>query len=81
MCNNNDNNNYNSSNNNIDNILVEKLYQHLEERTLLPKEQKGCRKNARGTKVHLLINKMIIKKLQKKVDGPRDGLDRLQKSL
>ena len=42
-------------------IFSEKIYQHLEEKSLLPDEQKGCRKNSRGTKDQLLIDKMILK--------------------
>ena len=31
-------------------IVSESLYYHLESEKLLPEEQKGCRKNSRGTK-------------------------------
>ena len=50
-------------------ILGEMLYQHLEERELLPKEQKGCQNNARGTKDQLLIDKMIIKNCKRRLIG------------
>merc|ERR1711911_225066 len=46
-------------------IFSEKMYQHLEEKELLPDEQKGCRKNSRGTKDQLLIDKMILKDAKK----------------
>ena len=31
-------------------IMGDELYKHLEEENLLPDEQKGCRRNSRGTK-------------------------------
>ena len=46
-------------------IFSEKMYQHLEDQSLLPDEQKGCRKNSRGTKDQLLIDKMILKDARK----------------
>ena len=46
-------------------IFSEKMYQHLEDQSLLPDEQKGCRKNSRGTKDQLLIDKMILKDAKK----------------
>ena len=33
---------------------------------LLPNEQKGCRKNSRGTKDQLLIDKAILKNCQRR---------------
>ena len=42
-------------------IITEEVYQHLERRRLLPEEQKGCRRNSRGTKDQLPIDKIIIK--------------------
>ena len=42
-------------------IFCEKIYQHLEEKSILPDGQKGCRKNLRGTKDQLLIDKMILR--------------------
>ena len=42
-------------------IFAEKIYNHLAENDLLPNEQKGCRKNSRGTKDQLLIDKAISK--------------------
>ena len=38
-------------------IIADKLYQHLENKNLLLKEQKGCRHASRGTKEQPLINK------------------------
>ena len=42
-------------------ILADDLYSHLENKDLLPVEQKGGRKGSRGTKDQLLIDKMIIR--------------------
>ena len=42
-------------------IVVDEIYNHLEENDLLPKEQKGRRRNSRGTKDHLLIGKAVMK--------------------
>ena len=50
-------------------ILAEEMYNHLEKNDLLPAEQKGCRKNSRGTKDQLLIDKMIIKNCKRRHIG------------
>jgi len=42
-------------------IFAGKIYEHLESNGLLPEEQKGCRKNSRGTKDQLLIDKAVLK--------------------
>ena len=42
-------------------IVSESLYHHLESEKLLPEEQKGCRKQSRGTKDQLMIDKMTMK--------------------
>ena len=42
-------------------IISENLYSFLESEGSLPEEQKGCRKNSRGTKDQLLIDKAILK--------------------
>ena len=42
-------------------IFAEKIYEHLEQNSLLPDEQKGCRKGSRGTKDQFLIDKMVLK--------------------
>ncbi len=41
-------------------MIAESMYEHLENSKQLPNEQKGCRKNSRGTKDQLLIDKMAI---------------------
>ena len=47
-------------------IFADKIYDHLDENNLLPDEQKGCRKNSRGTKDQLLIDKAITKDARSK---------------
>ena len=42
-------------------ILACKLYTHLENNSLLPEEQKGCRKGSKGTKDQLLIDKAVLR--------------------
>ena len=42
-------------------ILAEEVYTHLERKNLLPDEQEGCRRNSRGTKDQLMIDKMVLK--------------------
>ena len=44
----------------ITGIATDEIYNHLEENDLLPEEQKGCRRNSRGTKNHLLIDKAVM---------------------
>ena len=47
-------------------IITERVYKHLDENDLLPKEQKGCRRGSYGCKDQLLINKAIIEDAKKK---------------
>ena len=47
-------------------IISEELYTYLEETNTLPKEQKGCRRKTRGTKDHLLVDKMIMKNCKRR---------------
>ena len=42
-------------------MFAESIYSHLDDQKLLPDEQKGCRKQSRGTKDQLLIDKAIPK--------------------
>ena len=42
-------------------IISEELYTYLEETNTLPREQKGCRRKCRGTKDHLLVDKMVMR--------------------
>ena len=41
-------------------IVADEIYSHLEENSLLPEEQKGCRRNSRSTKDQLLIDKAVM---------------------
>lgn len=47
-------------------IFAEKIYDHLQENSLLPEEQKGCRKRSRGTKDQLLIDKAVLREARVK---------------
>ena len=42
-------------------MIIDKLYEHLENQKLLPEEQKDCRRRSRSTKDQLLIDKVVIK--------------------
>ena len=47
-------------------IFAEKIYDHLHANSLLPEEQKGCRKRSRGTKDQLLIDREILREARRK---------------
>ena len=47
-------------------IITERVYKHLDEKNLHPKEQKGCRRGSYGCEDQLLINKAIIEEAKKK---------------
>ena len=42
-------------------IIADAIQNHLYKYNLISEEQKGNRKNSRGTKDHLLIDKMILR--------------------
>ena len=46
-------------------IFADKIYDHLLKNNILPYEQKGCIKGARGTKDQLMIDKMVLKEVKK----------------
>ena len=48
-------------------IISEETYKNLDEEKLLPDEQKGCRRQKRGTKDQLLIDKMVIRKCRRRL--------------
>ena len=50
-------------------VLAEKIYEHLEERDLLPEEQKGCKRKSWGTKDQLLTDKLIIRNCKRRKAG------------
>ena len=43
-------------------IIIDQIYGHLDQKKLLPEEQKGCRKRSRGTNDLFCIDRAIIKK-------------------
>ena len=53
----------------ITDIVAEEIYNYLEENDLLPKEQKGCRRNSRDTKDQLLIDKAVMKNCRRRTLG------------
>ena len=53
----------------ITGIVADEIYNHLEENDLLPEEQKGCRRNSRGTKDQLLIDKAVMKNCRRRKVG------------
>ena len=42
-------------------FLADSMYQHLVTQNLIPEEQKGCKRNSRGCKEQLLIDKLVMK--------------------
>ena len=42
-------------------IISEHLYSFLEEEKILPEEQKGCKRNSRGTKDQVLLDKAVLR--------------------
>ena len=42
-------------------IISELLYSFVEEEKILHKEQKGCKRNSRGTKNQVLVDKAVLK--------------------
>ena len=42
-------------------IVTDEIYNNLQQNDILREEQKGCRRNSRGTKDQLLIDKAVIK--------------------
>ena len=53
----------------ITGIAADEIYNHLEENDLLPEEQKSCRRNSRGTKDQLLIDKAVMKNCRRRKVG------------
>ena len=53
----------------ITGIAADEIYNHLEENDLLPEEQKSCRRNSRGTKDQLLIDKAVMKNRRRRKVG------------
>ena len=47
-------------------VIAEEMYNYLEREKILPEEQKGCRRESRGTKDQLLIDKTVLKDCRKR---------------
>ena len=47
-------------------IVADAICNHLKENDVLPEEQKGCRRNSRGTKDQLLIDKAVMKNYRRR---------------
>ena len=47
-------------------IIAEETYTFLEQRSLLPEEQKGCRKGSRGTGDLLYIDRMLLQEVKRR---------------
>ena len=47
-------------------IITKRMYTFLEENSILPQEQKGCKRHSYGCKDQLLINKVILENCRKK---------------
>ena len=45
-------------------VIGDRIYAHLDKGTLLPEEQKECRKDSRGTNDLLYIDKAVIKEVK-----------------
>ena len=47
-------------------VIAEEMYDYLEQETLLPDEQKGCRRGSLGTKDQWLIEKTMLEYCKKR---------------
>ena len=45
-------------------VIADQIYAHLDQESLLPEEQKGCRKGSRGTNDLLYIDRAVIKEVK-----------------
>ena len=45
-------------------VIADQIYAHLDQKKLLPEEQKGCRKGCRGTNDLLYIDRAVIKEVK-----------------
>ena len=45
-------------------VIADQIYAHLDQETLLPEEQKGCRKGSRGTNDLFYIDRAVIKEVK-----------------
>ena len=47
-------------------VIADEVYWHLNQQSLLPSEQKGCKKFSRGCKEQLLLDKLILKNCKRR---------------
>ena len=47
-------------------LISDSIYHHLDTQNLLPPEQKGCKRNSRGCKEQLMIDKLILKNCKRR---------------
>ena len=47
-------------------VVADALYHHLDSNQILPTQQKGCKRNSRGCKEQLLIDKLILKNCKRR---------------
>ena len=47
-------------------LIADEVYSHLDQQSLLPSEQKGCKKFSRGCKEQLLLDKLILKNCKRR---------------
>jgi len=50
-------------------VIANELYEYLESNSILPEEQKGCRRKTRGTHDLLYIDRMILKEVKQRKKG------------
>ena len=58
-------------------VIEDQIYANLDQETLLPEEQKGCRKGYRGTNGLLYIDRAVIKEVKPRNKKFSNGVDRL----
>jgi len=47
-------------------VIANKLYNHLENQSMIGNEQLGCRRKRRGSKEHLMMDKIILNDCKKR---------------
>jgi hypothetical protein len=61
-------------------MVAEEIYRHLEDNDLIGEEQKGCRSGYKGTKDHLMLDKVILKDCKNRKKGLAMGWIDYQKA-
>ena len=61
-------------------MMAGEIYRHLKDNDLIGKEQKGCRAEYKGTKDHLLLDKVILKDCKQRKNGLAMGWIDYQKA-